>query len=87
METLAYLVNDHKFAKVSSAKILCSMLNNMKFAKVYFANCVFVANSPKHQSFPLYGSPLCFEIIITYLDTRQVMVHLQLLVATKQREM
>ena len=27
VETLADLVNDHKFAKVSSAKILCSILN------------------------------------------------------------
>ena len=29
VETLADLANDHKFAKVSSAKILCSILNNI----------------------------------------------------------
>ena len=29
VETLADLANDHKFAKVTSAKILCSILNNI----------------------------------------------------------
>ena len=52
VETLADLANDHKFPKVTSAKILCSILNNIiniqiRQLKVYFANCIFVANSPK----------------------------------------
>ena len=42
-----HLANDHKFAKVSSTKILCSILKKFKFAKIYFANCAFVANSPE----------------------------------------
>ena len=43
-------MNDHKFAKVSSAKIPCLILNNIiniQIPKVYFANCDFAANSPK----------------------------------------
>ena len=35
METLADLANDHKFAKVSSAKILCSILNNIIKVQIY----------------------------------------------------
>ena len=48
-ETLANLANDHKFAKVFSAKILCLILNNIinvQIREVCFTKCVFVVNSP-----------------------------------------
>ena len=50
VEPLADLANDHKFAKVSSAKILCSILNNIinvQIRQSLFASCIFVANLPK----------------------------------------
>ena len=54
-------MNDHKFAKVSSAKILCSILNNIikvqicqsLFCQLCF--CIEFAKVCTHQSFPLYG--------------------------------
>ena len=61
VEILADLANDHKFAKVSSAKILCSILNNIinvqirqsLFRQLYF--CSEFAKVCTHQSFPLYS--------------------------------
>ena len=55
------LVNDHKFAKVSSAKILCSILNNIikvQIRQSLFRQLCFCSEFSKvctHQSFPLYG--------------------------------
>ena len=57
----ADLVNDHKFAKVSSAKILCSILNNIikvQIRQSLFHQLCFCSEFTKvctHQSFPLYG--------------------------------
>ena len=56
--------NYHKFAKVSSVKIACSILNNIiniqVRPRIYVTKCVFVVNlakfAPMHQGFPLYGS-------------------------------
>ena len=63
METLADLANDHKFAKVSSAKILCSILNNIiiniQIRQSLFRQLYFYSKFAKvctHQSFPLYGT-------------------------------
>ena len=58
---------DHKFAKVSSANILCSILNNIikvqirqsLFCQLHF--CSEFAEVCTHQSFPLYGSLLMSE--------------------------
>ena len=64
VETLADLANDHKFAKVSSAKILCSILNyiiNVQICQSLFCHLYFCSEFAKvctHQSFPLYGSSL-----------------------------
>ena len=40
-------ISNHKFAKVSLAKILFSILNNYINVQVYFAKCIFVVNLPK----------------------------------------
>ena len=58
VETLADLVNDHKFVKVSSAKILCSILNNVQIRPSLFCQLCFCSEFAKvstHQSFPPYG--------------------------------
>ena len=61
VETLADLANDYKFAKVSSAKILCSILNNIinvQIRQSLFHQLCFCNEFAKvctHQSFPLYG--------------------------------
>ena len=47
---LADLANDHKFTKVSSAIILCSILNNIINVQIHqslFCQTCFVVNSPK----------------------------------------
>ena len=70
VETLADLVNDHKFAKVTSAKILCSILNNIinvQIRQSLFRQLCFCSKFAKvctHQSFPPYGSVAPSVIII-----------------------
>ena len=55
------MANDHKFAKVSSAKLFCSILNNMinvQICQSLFHQLCFCSEFAKvctHQSFPLYG--------------------------------
>ena len=58
---IADLANDHKFSKVSSVKILCSILNNIINAQIcqsLFHQLCFCSEFTKvctRQSFPLYG--------------------------------
>ena len=53
--------NDHKFVKVSSAKTLCSILNNIikvQIRQSLFRQLCFCSEFTKvctYQSFPLYG--------------------------------
>ena len=57
---LADLVNDHKFAKVFSAKILCSITKKVQIRQSLFRQPCFCSEFAKvctHQSFSLYGIP------------------------------
>ena len=61
------LANDHKFAEVSSAKILYSILNNIikvQICKVYFTNCAFVANSPKFAPTKVSLHTVCSYVLL-----------------------
>ena len=51
-EILVDLANDHKFAKVSSAKIPCSILNNIINVQIHHSlfRQDFAANLPKFPS-------------------------------------
>ena len=69
VETLADLANDHKFAKVSSAKILCSSTKyiiKVQIRQSLFRQLCFCSEFAKvctHQSFPPYGT-LCTKTLI-----------------------
>ena len=56
--------------KVSSSKILCSILKTFKFAKVYFPKCVFVVSLPKFAPTKLkFPSYICVRY--SYLQSQQ----------------
>ena len=62
VETLVDLANDHKFAKVSSAKILCSILNNIMniqicqslFRQLYFCSEVSLYTVYTYKTIYMY---------------------------------
>ena len=72
VETLADLANDHKFAKVSSAKILCSSTKyiiKVQIRQSLFRQLCFCSEFAKvctHQSFPPYGT-LCTKTLVAYM--------------------